>query len=289
MTLCNPKALVEYAQSEGFAIGAFNANTAEQIQAIVAAAEAENALAMVQVSHRACVYFGSGDALLGLRYFAAVGKVAADSVSVPIALHLDHADAGDVVEAIDLGFTSVMFDGSLFPYDENVRLTRVFADMAHEAKVCFEAELGEVPKPGINEAHGEEGLTDPDEAAAFVAATGIDLLAVALGSMHAETEKHVSLDLERLKAIRARVSVPLVLHGSSGVTDDNVAQGIKLGLSKINLSTQLNKGFTEAARAALVDEKIVDPRKYLGPAREAMTEAVRERIRFFGAAGKAKS
>ena len=289
MTLCNPKALIEQAQREGWAIGAFNANTAEQIQAIVAAADAENAPAIVQVSHRACLYFGSGDALRGLSYFAAIGKVAAESVRVPIALHLDHAEALDVEEALELGFTSIMFDGSLLTYDENVRVTRVFADMAHEANVCFEAELGEVPKPGINEAHGEDGLTDPDEAAAFVAATGIDLLAVALGSMHAETEKHVALDLERLKAIRARVNLPLVLHGSSGVTDEYVAQGIKLGLSKINLSTQLNKVFTEAARTALSDEKIVDPRKYLAPGRDAMTEAVRERIRFFGSAGKAAS
>ena len=288
MTLCNPKALVEYAQAEGFAIGAFNANTAEQIQAIVAAAQAENAPAIVQVSHRACVYFGSGDASLGLRYFAAIGRIAIEYASVPIGLHLDHAEASEVAEAIGAGFTSVMFDGSLLPHDQNTRVTQRLAEIAHAANVCLEAELGEVPKPGINEAHGEEGLTDPDEAVAFVAATGIDLLAVALGSMHAETEKHVVLDLERLKAIRARVSVPLVLHGSSGVTDDNVAQGIQLGLSKINLSTQLNKVFTEAARAALVDGKIVDPRKYLEPARAAMTEAVRERIRFFGAAGKAE-
>ena len=289
MTLVNPKQWIEQAQREGFAIGAFNANSAEQIQAIVAAAQRENAPAIVQVSHRAAVYFGDGDVLLGLRYFAGIGKVAAESVSVPIALHLDHADASDVLEAIQLGFTSIMFDGSLLAYERNLRITETFAEAAHSAGVCFESELGEIPKPGVNEPlQGEEGLTDPDEAAAFVAATGIDLLAVALGSMHAETEKHVVLDLERLKAIRARVSVPLVLHGSSGVTDDNVAQGIQLGLSKINLSTQLNKVFTEAARAALVDGKIVDPRKYLEPARAAMTEAVRERIRFFGAAGKAE-
>ncbi|MBI1257852.1 MAG: ketose-bisphosphate aldolase [Chloroflexi bacterium] len=287
MTLCNPKSLIEYAQSEGFAIGAFNANTAEQIQAIVTAAQAEKAPAIVQVSHRACVYFGGGNASLGLRYFAAIGRLAIEYVNVPIALHLDHAEASEVKEAISAGFTSVMFDGSLLPHDQNTRVTQRLAEIAHEANVCFEAELGEVPKPGINEAHGDEGLTDPDEAAEFVAATGIDLLAVALGSMHAETEKHIVLDLERLEAIRARVNVPLVLHGSSGVTDDNVAQGIKLGLSKVNLSTQLNKVFSEAVRSALVDEKIVDPRKYLGPARDAMIDVVRERIRFFGAAGKA--
>ena len=139
--------------------------------------------------YRACVYFGNGDALLGLRYFAAIGKVAAEVWRADCAAPRSRRWGRRRGGAIDFGFTSVMFDGSLFPYDENVRLTRVFADMAHEAKVCFEAELGEVPKPGINAPlEGEEGLTDPDEAAAFVAATGIDLLAVALGSLHAETE-----------------------------------------------------------------------------------------------------
>src|SRR4051794_21128805 len=133
MTLCNPKDWIEQAQREGWAIGAFNANTAEQIQAIVAAAETENAPAIVQVSHRACVYFGSGKASLGLRYFAAIGKVAVESVSVPIALHLDHADALDVLEAIQLGYTSIMFDGSLLPYEQNVRVTHNFAEMAEAA------------------------------------------------------------------------------------------------------------------------------------------------------------
>lgn len=283
MTLCNPKLLIERARREGYAIGAFNANTLEQIQAIVLAAAWENAPVIVQVSHRALQYLGSGSEVLGLRYVAAAGTVAAQSVRVPVALHLDHANEDEVVQAIALGFTSVMFDGSLLSYEENVHITRRLAKLAQTTDVCIEAELGEVPKPGVSES--TEALTDPAEAKAFVDATGIDTLAVALGSVHAETEKHVSIDLERLKAIRRLVEVPLVLHGSSGVNDNEIAEGIRLGLSKINVATQLNVAFTLAARGMV--SKSYDPRKYLAPARDAMTEAVRERIRFFGATGQA--
>ena len=288
MTLCDLRPWLVRAQREQYAIGAFNANTLEQVQAIVLAAEAEQSPAVIQVSHRALQYIGSGDQMLGLEYVAAVGKVAAQSVSVPIALHLDHANGDEVRRAIALGFTSVMFDGSLLPYAENVATTRLLSDEARAADVCMEAELGEVPKPGVSD--DTEALTDPAEAEAFVAATGIDSLAVALGSMHAVTEKHGSIDLERLRAIRAVVAAPLVLHGSSGVLDGEIAAGIRMGLCKINVATQLNKVFTLAARAKLVDDTtVVDPRKYLGPARTAMIDGVRERIRFFGSSGKAKS
>jgi ketose-bisphosphate aldolase len=282
MTLVNPKPYIEQAQREGRAVGAFNANTLEQVQAIVLAAEATGLPAIVQVSHRALQYIGSGSEILGLRYFAEIGKIAAGSVSVPVALHLDHANEDEVVQAFALGFTSVMFDGSLLSYDDNLRTTRRLSKIARDSNVCMEAELGEVPKPGISESL--EALTDPNEAVTFVAETGIDTLAVALGSVHSETTKHISLDLERLKAIRALVSVPLVLHGSSGVNDSDIAAGIRLGLSKINVATQLNVAFSNGARAAL-NGQTTDPRKYLGPAREAMQAVVAERLRFFNAAG----
>jgi fructose-bisphosphate aldolase class II len=131
-------------------------------------------------------------------------------------------------------------------------------------------------------------LTRPEDAAAFVIATEIDTLAIALGSVHAIKQKEVELDLDRLKAIRAMVDIPLVLHGSSGVTDEHIAQGIALGLCKVNVATQLSQAFTSAVRAKLADTDEVDPRRYLGLARDAMIERVRERIRFFGAAGKAR-
>ncbi len=288
MTLVTLKPWLLRAQREHFALGAFNANTLEQAQAIVAAAEAERAPAIIQVSHRALSYVGSGDAMLGLRYMSAIGKIAAESVPVPMGLHLDHATEAEVTQAIGLGVTSVMFDGGNLPLDENIRVTQKLVGLAHSVGVSVEAELGQVPRADKT-GHVDEltEMTRPDDAAKFVAATGIDVLAIALGSVHAIRQKTVTIDLERLKAIRAAVDIPLVLHGSSGVTDEYIAQGIALGLCKVNVATQLSQAFTLGARAALADADEFDPRNYLGPARSAMKERVRERIRFFGAAGKA--
>ena len=289
MTLCNPKPWIECAQQGGFAIGAFNANTMEQVQAIVQAAQAEAAPVIIQVSHNALLYTGSGNAALGLRYMAAVGQIAAQSVTVPVALHLDHATETEVLQAIALGFTSVMFDGDGLSLEDNIAITRRLCAIAHASGVCMEAEIGEVPKPG-DEAFDESAiaLTDPAEALEFVTATEIDTLAIALGSVHGLKDKHLGLDLARLACIRANVDIPLVLHGSSGVTDDNIAQGIAMGLCKVNVATQLNKAFTGEVRGALAnDSELVDPRKYLGPGRAAQVDAVRERIRFVGASGKA--
>lgn len=289
MTLANPLPWLQRAQREQFAIGAFNANTLEQAQAIVIAAQAENAPALIQISHRALQHAGSGNTMLGLRYMAAIGQIAAQSVTVPIGLHLDHADEAEVLPAIALGFTSVMFDGGELSFAHNIERTSALRDVAHAAAVCLEAEVGEVPRAdrqGIVE--GEAILTRPVDAAEFVKATGVDTLAIALGSVHAIKRKDVLIDLDRLRAIRSVVDVPLVLHGSSGVTDDHIAQGIKLGLCKVNVATQLSQAFTSGVRATLeADLQEIDPRQYLGPAREAMITRVRERIRFFGASGKA--
>jgi fructose-bisphosphate aldolase class II len=289
MTLLNPLPWLQRAQREQFAIGAFNANTLEQAQAIVIAAQAEDAPALIQISHRALQHAGSGNTTLGLRYLAAIGQIAAQSVTVPIGLHLDHADEEEVLQAIALGFTSVMFDGGELSFTHNIERTLALRNVAHAVDVCLEAEMGEVPRADSRgQVSGEIILTQPSDAAEFVKATGVDTLAIALGSVHAIKRKEVPLDLDRLRAIRSAVDVPLVLHGSSGVTDDHIAQGIKLGLCKVNVATQLSQAFTSSVRATLeADLQEIDPRKYLGPAREAMIERVRERIRFFGASGKA--
>jgi len=289
MTLQNVYPWIEEAHREGYAIAAFNANTMEQMQAIVLGAQAENAPVIIQVSHRALQYVGSGSEVRGLQYMAALGQVAAASVDVPVSLHLDHANENEVLQAIALGFTSVMFDGDYLPFAENIATTKRLCAIARDAGVCMEAEIGEVPKPdGAAYDPNEIALTTPDEAETFVQATGIDILAIALGSVHGLKDKSVSLDLARLQAIRARVETPLVLHGSSGVNNEDIAEGIKYGLAKINIATQLSKAFTGAVREVLAaDGELVDPRKYLGPGRAAQVEAVRERIRFVGAAGKA--
>jgi fructose-bisphosphate aldolase class II len=290
MTLQNVLPWMLRAQQEGWAVGAFNANTLEQVQAIVLAAQAENAPAIIQVSHRALTYIGSGNEIQGLKYIAAIGKIAAESVTTPLALHLDHGTESEVLQAIALGFTSVMFDGDSLPFEENIAITKRLCEIAHSVGVCMEAEVGEVPKPD-GKAYDEAAieLTQPDEAVQFAEATGIDTLAVALGSVHGLKTKEISLDLERLAAIRSRVTLPLVLHGSSGVADKDIKQGVAMGLCKVNVATQLSQAFTGAIREVLkADREVVDPRKYLAPGRNAQMEIVRERIRFLGASGKAK-
>ena len=171
-------------------------------------------------------------------------------VDVPVVLHLDHGGEMDLIQAVGLGFTSVMFDGSNLPFEENIRTTRRLCEIAHEAGAAFEAELGEVPRAGVQgEEEGE--LTDPAQVAEFVSLTGVDALAVAVGSVHALLRKEVALDFALLDAIHAAVDVPLVLHGSSGVLDESVAEGIRRGLCKVNVATQLNGVFTGAVRQYL--------------------------------------
>lgn len=287
MTLTTSVPWLRQAQAEKFAVGAFNANTMEQVQAIIMAAEEERAPVIIQISHRAVEYIGAGNRLVGLRYIAEVGRIAAESAKAPVVLHFDHGSAGDVLQALALGFTSVMFDGGDLPYKENVAQTKDLCAAAHEMGACFEAELGDVPRadvPGM-----ETGvLTDPAQAADFVERTGVDALAISLGSIHALKQKEVSLDFDRLDCIHAAVSVPLVLHGSSGVLDESIREGIRRGLSKINVATQLNGAFTRAVRRYLAEHPDdVDPRKYLAPARLSMKEQVKERMRFFDVSGKA--
>jgi len=175
-------------------------------------------------------------------------------------------------------------------FDENISITRRLCELAHSVGVCMEAEVGEVPKPdGKEYDEAAIALTDPEEAAQFAKATGVDTLAVALGSVHGLKSKTVSLDLNRLTAIRNGVSTPLVLHGSSGVSDKDIQKGVSMGLCKVNVATQLSQAFTGAIRDVLNrDSELVDPRKYLGPGRNAQIEIVRERIKFLGASGKAK-
>ena len=289
MPLVNPRSWVLKAHKEGFAIGGFNANNFEQLQAIVKAAELENAPAIVQISHRALLYLGNGNEIIGLQYFADMAKRAAANSTAPIALHLDHGTELEATQAIGLGFTSVMFDGESHTREENIAISKKIADLAQKMDVCMEAEIGAVPKPDGEELdEADLVLTDPDDALNFVQKTGVDMLAIALGSVHGMQTKENDLDLARLAAIRAKVEPPLVLHGSSGVTNEAIQAAIKMGLSKINIATQLNKAFTAGVRKALNEkENLVDPRKYLTQGMDAQVEVVRERIQFLGSSGKA--
>ncbi|UOZ07332.1 class II fructose-bisphosphate aldolase [Amycolatopsis sp. WQ 127309] len=249
--------------------GAFNAIQLEHITAIVDGAAAARAPVIVQLSQNAVRYHGA------LAPIGGAALAAAREAEPDVAVHLDHAESADLVrEAVGLGFGSVMFDASNLDYADNVRATREITAFCHDHGVWVEAELGEVGgKDGV---HAPGARTDPDEAAEFAAATGVDALAVAVGSSHAMLTRDAALDFELIARLRARVPVPLVLHGSSGVSDEGLADAVKAGMTKINIATQLNKVFTAAATGdwrAHPDR--VDPRKYLGAGRDAVAVEVR--------------
>jgi len=264
--------LVAKAQADGVGIPAFNGITLEQGEAIVAAAEAEQVPVILALSHNA-VRFHEG----ALGPVAAAYRLLAEQAGVPIGLHLDHVeDIGLVEAAPEHGFGSVMYDGSTLPYDDNVEMTRRAADFVHARGVWLESELGEIG--GKDGAHAPHVRTDPDEAAAYVAATGVDALAVAVGSSHAMTSRTAELDLALVTRLRDAVPVPLVLHGSSGVSDAGLAAAVRAGLVKINVGTQLNIAFTGALRTALADDERPDPRPPLVEARAAVVATVRRLI-----------
>ncbi|MER8046951.1 class II fructose-bisphosphate aldolase [Streptomyces sp. NPDC094032] len=249
-------------------VGAFNVIQLEHAQAIVAGAEAAGTPVILQVSENTARYHGA---------LAAIGSATlavARAADVPVAVHLDHAtSAGLVEEAVALGFSSVMYDASTLPYEANVDATARVRALCHASGVWVEAELGEVGgKDGV---HAPGARTDPAEAAAFVTATGVDALAVAVGTSHAMATRDAALDFALIAALRARLPVPLVLHGSSGVGDEDLATAVAHGMTKVNIATHLNRVFTRAAREVLdADRSLADTRRYLGAGRTAMTHEV---------------
>lgn len=275
MTLVSARELVTDAAARGTGIGAFNVIHLETAEGLVRASADAGLPVILQISQNCADYHG------GLEPIALATLAVAQRAQTPVAVHLDHAERPELVdEAIDLGFGSVMFDGGALPYDENVALTAAVAERAHAAGVYVEGELGEVG--GKDGAHAPGVRTDPDEARAFVAATGVDALAVAVGSSHAMTDRTASLDLELIARLRGALDVPLVLHGSSGVADAVIADAVRAGMTKINVSTHLNGFFTRAIRSILdADDRLVDSRKYLAPAREALAGEAARMLRLF--------
>ncbi|MDL4816296.1 class II fructose-bisphosphate aldolase [Actinomadura opuntiae] len=262
MPLVNTAELVR----PGEGVAAFNVITLEHAEAIVAAAEETGRPVICQISQNAVRFHGGR-----LGPVAAATRAVAEESGARVALHLDHVTDEDLMRlAADHGFGSVMYDGSEHDYAENVSRTAAAAAWAHEHGLWLEAELGEVG--GKDGAHAPGVRTDPAEAAAFVAATGVDALAVAVGSSHAMTERTAALDHDLIGRLRDAVPVPLVLHGSSGVPDGELRRAVGQGMTKINIGTALNIAFTGAVRANL--DRGVDPRRYLAPARDAMREQV---------------
>jgi fructose-bisphosphate aldolase class II len=275
MPLVPTSTLITNAQAAGHGLAAFNVITLEHAEAIVSASESVAAPVILQISENA-VKFHGGRLLPIARAAAEVARASAADV----ALHLDHVEDPELLrQAAGAGFGSAMFDGSHLTYADNVAATRAAADWAHENGLWLEAELGKVGgKDGEAplSAHAPGARTDPGEAKAFVAATGVDALAVAVGSSHAMTDRSAVLDHELIALLRDAVGVPLVLHGSSGVPDDELKRAVAGGLVKVNIGTALNIAFTGAVREYLDQAPVdaVDPRKYLKSAREAMAETV---------------
>ncbi|MGC9468486.1 MAG: class II fructose-bisphosphate aldolase [Anaerolineae bacterium] len=281
MTLVRSTEILGYALEAHFAVGAFNADNMEMVQAIVEAAEEERAPLILQVSEPTVRY-------AGLLLPSAMVKAIAAEATIPIVLHLDHGMSFEQnVLALRVGFTSLMFDGSRLPYEDNVATTRRIVEMAHVAGVPVEAELGKVLQAGATPAEVEAAMTDPDQAADFARRTGCDSLAVAVGSIHAMTSRDAELDLARIRAIQEEVALPLVLHGSSGVKHESVRGAIELGVCKVNVSTYLKQAFVGTIRSELAAApEEVDFRVLFTPAREAAKERVREKLRLFGASGR---
>ncbi|MGH3316695.1 MAG: class II fructose-bisphosphate aldolase [Nocardioidaceae bacterium] len=268
MPLVSTAEIVVPASRERRGVGAFNVVQIELAEAMVGGAEAAGAPVVLQISENAVRYHGA------LEPIALASLSIARASTAPVAVHLDHATDDALVDrAIELGFGSVMYDGSQLAYADNVEATARVAERCGKAGVFVEAELGEVGgKDGV---HAPGARTDPDAAREFVSATGVDSLAVAVGTSHAMLTRDAVLDLELIARLRTSLAVPLVLHGSSGVPDDDLSRAVEAGMTKVNIATQLNKVFSATVRGYLGEHpEVVDTRKYLGAAREAVAAEV---------------
>ncbi|MEV7069644.1 class II fructose-bisphosphate aldolase [Streptomyces sp. NPDC093990] len=278
MPLVTTGELVTRAAGTRSAVAAFNIITLEHVEAVVTAAESLDRPVVLQVSENA-VKFRQGR----LHPLARAAVAAAERAAVPVALHLDHVRSDDLLrQAADAGFSSVMYDAAHLPYAENLAATRAATDWAHSQGLWIEAELGEVGgKDGAPplDAHAPGARTDPGEARAFVTDSGVDALAVAVGSAHAMTERTATLDHDLLKRLSGTLDVPLVLHGSSGVRDEELTAAVAGGIAKVNVGTALNLALTGALRDHLAAHPdAVDPRTYLRTGRDAMAGAARRII-----------
>ena len=288
MAFVTTKEMLGDAQKGRYGVGAFNANNMEIIQAIIETAEEEKAPVILQASQGAIKY-------AGLDMIVAMVKAVAEKANIPVALHLDHGtDYHQNIKCLRAGFTSLMFDGSKLPFNENVDMTKKVVEMAHTCGIPVEAELGQIGKMGDSDEPGvvlekvKESMAVPEEAAKFVELTGIDFLAAAVGTIHGCRTPFAKLDIPRIEKIRKLTGVPLVLHGASGVNDDEVRKGIDAGICKINIDTRIRMKFTEKMREIIkTNPEEIDPRKILGPAKDAAKEIIRDRMRVFGCSGKA--
>jgi len=286
MSFVDPRPLIERAFSEKWALGAFNTSNLEITQAIAWGLEQQNSPGIIQTSESAIEYAG-----LGIIYDMV--RDIAEKAGVPIFLHLDHGRSFEIVEkCIMAGYKSVMIDGSKMPFVDNVALTKKVVDFAHAKGVWVEGEIGSIQgKEGMvaSEIKMEDSmLTDPDEAAEFVAQTCVDSLAIAIGTIHGAFRGEEKIHFDRLVAIKEKIKIPLVLHGASGLPQDEITRAVREGIVKVNIDTELREVFhdTVMENEEKTDSKSVDPRKMLAPGREAVQKLVAQKTLVMGSAGK---
>ncbi len=283
MALVTTKQLLLDAQKGGYAVGAFNVENMEMVQAVVAAAEELRSPVIMQTTPSTVKY-------ANLNYFYENVKVAAQESSVPVVIHLDHGNSFELaMQAYRTGYTSIMIDGSHEGFEDNIALTSAVVKACHPGEVPIEAELGKVGGKE-DDLDGGEGdpYTNPQEAAEFVERTGIDSLAVAIGTAHGVYKGVPKLDFSRLSEIRKAVSIPLVLHGTSGVPDEDVAECIKRGICKVNYATDLRIAFTKGINQVLKENPdTIDPKKYNAKGREEVRKYVMHKMKICQSVAKA--
>lgn len=283
MSFVTTKQMLLDAQKGGYAVGAFNVENMEMVQAVIAAAEELCSPVIMQTTPSTVRY-------AGLDYFYANVKVAAERARVPVAMHLDHGDSFQLaMQALRAGYTSIMIDGSHASFKDNIALSKAVADACHPSGIPVEAELGRVGGKEDDLDGGEDNpYTDPRQAAEFVEATGVDSLAVGIGTAHGIYKGIPKLDVDRLSQIRQVVHIPLVLHGTSGVPDEAVRECIRRGICKVNYATDLRIAFTKGVNAVLGQKPdTIDPKKYNARGREEVKAYVMDKMRVCGSEGKA--
>jgi len=282
LMLSSTRELLETAQRNIYAIGAFNVYNLEGVKAVIGAAEAEQSPAMLQLHPSALVYGGVPLVALCLE--------AARSSIMPISVHLDHStSADDIRMALDAGITSIMADGSHLPYEQNMTFTRKMTEWAHEKGAIVEAEIGRISgtEDGLSIAEKEAKMTDPDQAVEFIKATNVDSLAVTIGNVHGEYKSEPRLDFVRLEKIRHLVKVPLVLHGASGLPEFMISRSIELGVCKFNVNTEVRQAYLQTLKEGLCSSSLKDLLDSMGATIESMQSVIVEKLQLFGSSGKA--
>jgi len=277
--IVSSKILLKKAQEEGYAVGAFNTSDLEITKAIFAAVESKKSPLIIQTSEGEIEHGGKDLFFHYLKEFA-------EKAGVPVNINLDHGESFEICKwAIDIGYTSVMIDASKLELEENIALTRKVVDYAHAKDVVVEGEVGLVPYPKKGESF-EVMKADPIETERFAKETGVDFLAAGFGSVHGKYKGNPKLDFELLKQLKERINVPLVLHGGSDISEDDIKKAVSMGICKVNVNTEIRMAFADGLRDVLKDPDIHKPYEIMKPVEERITEVVKNKIEIFGSGNR---